>query len=93
MKKSDLTQLVIDNLPLANSINNLIEQRLKLKSGGGTTSKVKQIINEYSLDTSHFDINKLRKTTEKETIICPSCKNGFVINKFSKKKRVYCSIS
>jgi DNA-binding CsgD family transcriptional regulator len=93
MKKSELIELVKTNLPNANSINNLIVEKLNLKSGGGSIKMIKEIIVEFNLDTSHFDKNKLRRVSPKTEYKCKVCENKFLVSDLSSKTKIYCSRS
>jgi len=77
----------------SNSINNLIVEKLKLKSGGGLITSIKKIIEEFNLDISHFDRDKLRYTAEKMISKCKVCDMTFTVNKNVKRKKLYCSVS
>jgi hypothetical protein len=93
MKKHELIELVKIHLPNSNSINNLIVEKLKLKSGGGLITSIKKIIEDFNLDISHFDKNKLRYTAEKVINKCAVCDTTFMVNKNVKRKKLYCSVS
>jgi len=94
MKKNELRTLVIENIGRANSINNLLTL-INVKSGG-IISKIKEIIQEESIDISHFDSKKQPAHNKKYNLVvknCPVCKAIFETKEGHKKEQNYCSKS
>ena len=68
-------------------------RELGWKDSGYARRKVDEAISKYSLDISHFQLNRDKKKYEDVTKICPVCNSQFVTRKHPKKEGTTCSKS
>jgi hypothetical protein len=89
----NINKKIIELIPNSKNINDVIF-KLGKKSGGGINKKIKNIIEEENLNTSHFI--KIKPKPLKYKIIkktCPSCGNVFETQDGLKHEKFFCNLS
>lgn len=76
----------------ANSINNASFRFFGFQNGN-TNKKIKKFIEDYNIDISHFDKQKLNRKWERIDKECPVCETKFTILKGHPRAKVTCGLS